>query len=389
MRLHESAGRMVGHLSWADGTPVAEFGARETTVLLCMDGTRDVDGIRQAAARRGVRVSAEHVALFLDQLRAVGALGEGPPVAPPSPDPSFSPHAEIVPFPGPAFACDGRGSCCRIYEEVVSTPRDLLRAKAALDAGDPYEPGDGLRFTPSCGSTFVPWHGAVAAQREDGACTFLEDGGSCSLHRAGGASSKPVGCRLFPAIFVRSEEELRVGPRPECRCVFSSAKTGTLPARGSSSWDIARPRAAPVLVAPMSDEGYRSWVSGIAPNDVAWLEREAKRWGAEVDLAPLFSAARHVVAARPGGLFERVAHAIIEGRPGGGGPSSSEHLYVRLCHFLHLWCFDGLELGASLGRRAAVIHVARSVRRDEPPWDEPLALVEAFCRRVGLLGSAT
>ena len=63
----------------------------------------------------------------------------------------------------------------------------------------------------------------------DGRCAYLE-GSLCSLHKAAGAASKPLGCNLFPLALVDDGTSVRASVSVECACVLASlSKPGGAP----------------------------------------------------------------------------------------------------------------------------------------------------------------
>jgi lysine-N-methylase len=192
------------------------LGEREWTVLQQADGTRDLEGMRQAAAQHGVRVGLEHVRAFVTTLARQGFFED--------PRASEEPARTACPRPlraleGYHFRCSGRGQCCSQYDTVLLTPLEVARARVALplvrEAGmEPdraFLPEQGLRSFLS-----VP-------TRVDGACMYHDTHAGCRLHTVAGAHTKPHGCRTFPAALLDVGDHIRVAPRPECACVFESA----------------------------------------------------------------------------------------------------------------------------------------------------------------------
>ena len=129
---------------------------------------------------------------------------------------------------GYSFHCDGHGSCCQLYATVVFSPLEAARARslqpAVLDAGDRHEHA----FMPERGSG--PCAGSAVAL-VDGRCAYLA-GSLCSLHSAGGAAAKPLGCTLFPLALVDDGMRVRASVSVECACVLAS---------------VGKPGGAPIL----------------------------------------------------------------------------------------------------------------------------------------------
>jgi lysine-N-methylase len=208
--------------------PIAE---RSWRVLSAMDGSRDLDGIVRRVRIEGGRVDRAEVEAFVAELVAAGLVGDAPadedargPVParrsslPPAPSADETPRP-VEALEGFALHCDGRGSCCRLYPTVAFSPLEAARARVAcpdvLDAGHV----ESRAFTPLSG--LDPTLLAVGLVR--GRCAYLGEDGRCGVHRAAGASAKPLGCRTYPARFVDDGEVVRVSPWFECTCVARSA----------------------------------------------------------------------------------------------------------------------------------------------------------------------
>ncbi len=238
-RRHRVAGTSFVTLHDTEQARVAKIGQREWTLLGCADGTRDLDGILAAAAQRGRFAQRPHLETFLQQLHQAamlvdgprpivpfGALGEGSDeatnavsfgIAQPHPD------RPLEPLPDYTLSCDGSGTCCRIYPTTIFTAEEATRARALrpelLDGGLQEE----QLFTPERGSGWGhPARAPVArcVTMFDGRCAYLDHDLQCSLH--GDESTKPLGCRLFPTVFVDDGQVIRVSVTPECTCVFDS-----------------------------------------------------------------------------------------------------------------------------------------------------------------------
>lgn len=198
-----------------------QLGLREWNIIAAADGTRDMEGIVLAASRRGTLVREPMLRGFFDQLHAAGLLADGPPDEPsetPSPAPQDI-ERPLQKLPGFSLHCDGQGSCCRLYNSVLFSRVETVRARAfqplVLDAGDDPEQA----FMPERGSVPGP---AFCVTLVNGRCAFLDKEDRCSIHTAGGAAAKPFGCSLFPAIFIDDGESIRVSVEVECACVLAS-----------------------------------------------------------------------------------------------------------------------------------------------------------------------
>lgn len=193
------------------------LGSREWGLLAHADGTRDLEGILAAAARTGSYARVSALQTFLESLHQADLLAQGPgPTFEPAPPP---PSRPLDPLPAFRLACDGRGSCCRLYATVMMRPYEEAVARVLLprvfEAGEHPE----RAFAPLEGSSPC---GASSVGFVDGRCAYLEADGRCGLHAAGGAEGKPLGCRTFPALFVNDGESVRVTPAIECTCVLAS-----------------------------------------------------------------------------------------------------------------------------------------------------------------------
>ncbi len=220
-RRHIVGGEAIIILHDSRAERVAKIGEREWLLLRCADGTRDLDGIRAAAAAEGRGTKREHVETFFAELGRAGMLSDGVGQLPELPT-RPAPDRPLVPLPNFRLHCDGSGSCCRLYPTTAFSPIEVSHARvhapAVLDCGlDPM----GV-FTPETGSVSPPWR-SQSVTMVDGRCAFLSAGQHCVLQEAGGVQAKPQGCRHFPTTFVDDGETLRVSVAPECACVFRSA----------------------------------------------------------------------------------------------------------------------------------------------------------------------
>jgi lysine-N-methylase len=116
-------------------------------------------------------------------------------------------------MPGIRVLCDGAGGCCRAYASVVFLPADVHAAELAV-------PARGA----DAATRFLPVHGSAptvtrAVGLIDGACTFLDAAGRCTIHARVGFDNKPLGCRWYPARVCDDGIALRVAPAIECLCV--------------------------------------------------------------------------------------------------------------------------------------------------------------------------
>lgn len=208
---------------------VMRIGPREWTVLQAADGTRDLEGLRLAARRAGEPCGASSIAALLQALDAVGFLAaatesvrvtSGPRVVIDERTPL---HRPIEVLPGASVRCDRSGACCRIYATVLMTRPELERARTLLPEHR-VGPVEHARF-------FLPVAGSeptelVTPTMHDGACGYLRGDGACAIHAVGGLRAKPVGCQLFPTIFVDDGTTVRASVKTECACVLDGAVLG-------------------------------------------------------------------------------------------------------------------------------------------------------------------
>lgn len=192
-------------------------GLREWGLLLHADGTRDLEGIIAAASRTGTLARVSTLQTFLEALHHAGLLADGVET-PPEPPPT-QPVRRIDALPHYRLTCDGQGSCCRLYSTIMVRPVEEATARSLqpfiFDAGDHPE----RLFAPLAGSAPC---GASSFGFVDGRCAYLDGSDRCVLHAAGGAQGKPLGCRMFPALFVDDGDSVRVSPVVECACVLAS-----------------------------------------------------------------------------------------------------------------------------------------------------------------------
>ena len=205
---------------------LVRIGPREWGLLAAADGTRDIEGIRLAAAREGAHARAAALEQFFGQLHEAGMLEDGAddgaatvPAEPSRPGDEGAASRPLEALAGFTLSCDGSGSCCRLYASIVFGPLEATRARAllprVLDGGERHE----RVFMPEQGSAATG--GAVVTLR-DGRCAYLGDDDRCALHALAGPAAKPVGCATFPATFTDDGEVVRVSVAVECACVLAS-----------------------------------------------------------------------------------------------------------------------------------------------------------------------
>lgn len=382
-----------------EGAPPIALGEREWTVLRQADGSRDLEGIRVAAAHAGAPVRLDHLRAFFAQLAQLSlfdareAAREAPAVGRDVP---------IVPLPGYAFACDGSGGCCRQFDTVLFTPVEVARARALLptlgSAGS--QPG----------RVFLPEHGVSSelsvVTRVDGRCLYLDTDDRCRIH-----AGKPAGCTIFPARFVDVGDAIRVVPRLECACVFGVRS-------GAPLTDARRGSELPpeVFVAALPDAidmGRRR----VGPRElVEYFDAQSRRIDREPDLArfawslaeaidgvsapPSFERARasvdrlsraHVAWRAPSDLVRLGVQWVGDALATLGADlppprePDDEALYLRATFFATLGAGSSVE--AALRERALSMWIARAVSDEARATSEaahPLAIVEFLTRGHGL-----
>lgn len=412
VRRHVVGGRVLLTLH-APPDAVATIGEREWAFLAAADGSRDLEGIRLAARRSARLATPELVSEFFAALAAAGLLADGPEPLSDEATAAPLPSRPLAPMPRFSLACDGSGTCCRLYPTTTFLPLDVARARSVcpdvLDAGHHPE----RAFSPIASSHARSWEPS-AVTMVDGRCAYLDAQGSCQIHVKGGAELKPSGCRLFPTRFVDDGVVIRVAPSPECRCVFTSPET--------QAGEPSLPEQAAVVEAVgdtihvdertvWTRERYLAWAAGAARAletagdgvTALWSLAEALS-PADTTLATLVTAherrlARHNTRQSfraPTDLARRVP-VWMEGaarrRDVEAAPLAGENLYLRAIAHAHAWVLDGVPLGASLRDRAVRLFLARRLRSAFSPDDladpdpalaEPIALVEACSRAFGL-----
>ncbi len=108
------------------------------------------------------------------------------------------------------YSCHGCGDCCRDFT-VQLRERDL-----ALLREQRWEERLGHAVT-------VEFRGQrFLAQRADGACVFLQEGGRCRIHAEHGLEAKPVACQLFPFVLAPDRARVHAGVSFACASVLES-----------------------------------------------------------------------------------------------------------------------------------------------------------------------
>lgn len=450
-RLHYASGASLVVLHDTRRGILARIGTREWALLRYADGTRDVAGIR-AAAVDGTRVDVSElseITSFFDALHQAGMLGDGPGSALKTANTGAldASRAErpIESLPGYRFVCHGQGACCRQYPTTLFSPLEVARARAVVPercgAGDDVYGG----FTPEFGSSPVA-HGAAAVAMCEGACSYLDTDGACSIHREAGARFKPSGCSLYPVVFIDDGETIRATVVPECRCVFDSASEGGEAPLVDAATAAELDASVVVTTVPESiavdgtrvvaRDRYLSWckewmddaenaerVGDVAAglwtvaDSLADRTTEKMPWTSQSGLESSPSIRLFVRTLRntlerrvgqdegwrsPGDMVHRVTNEMLVATrtlaeiPDGSllpAPVSSHHetFYWRTVLYGHQFLGDR-PLAETLRWHAVRLWVARQMSRslpaarlvEDPVWEQPLALVEAVCRAHGL-----
>lgn len=110
------------------------------------------------------------------------------------------------------WSCHGCGSCCLLYE-VVLTGEERQRI---IDQNWTARDGiaTGTRLFQRTGTLFSRrW---ALARQADGACIFLNEKGLCRIHAKFGEPAKPLVCRLFPFVLYPAGNSVAVSLRFSC-----------------------------------------------------------------------------------------------------------------------------------------------------------------------------
>lgn len=415
-------------------------------MLGAMDGTRDAEGLAAAAELRSFKVGVDEARAFVEDVERAGLL-EGETTA----QERSRALAPFVPGPRPLevlprflLACDGSGSCCRLFPTIAFTARDVASARAVAPDVENGCHDEQRAFTPSQGSR----HALSVVTLVDGRCGYLEGDGRCRIHAASDASFKPFGCRTFPLSFVDDGTSVRVVPRPECACVPRSdggargepllaedvrtradlapeafvhavpdpvpVASGEVASREAfARWsrlvaDIVTADAAAAfagLAASLTERGLDEVADGAlvaAPPPLPWDEIcpriERIRAGAAHRAADGFRSGRDL--AHQSFVALETACDLVLAAPAGfiAGPRSAreaaaEGLHLRTMIFGHLVFHldascdlaEGLRaLAARVVAARALGAVAELTALEDPAFRWPLSLVEALCRAYAL-----
>lgn len=333
-RKHVSGGR--AQIALFDQRRPGAFypGAKGWAVLEALDGSRDLDGVRAVLARRYPALTKEELEAFVASAAAQGIV-EGVADEPDDPasvrarastEEEIPLAATIRTLPGFALACDGRGSCCRLYPSIVASPLEAANARSAmpdvLDAGE----DEARAFFPERGSD----RRSLSIALVDGACAYLQKDGGCGVHARRGEEQKPLGCRTYPLSHVFDGSAVREAPVVECACVIASGLDRASGVEAERTRAELDPR---VVVERLPSRVLVSRASGrYAPVEEirAWCDRALDRAPEDVPSA-LFAASR----ALGGG-------ELAEAWPASAPLSEDERARVVAC---------AAALGASASRR--------------------------------------
>lgn len=404
-------------------------------VVLASDGTRDVEGIREAASRELGAVTEGSVRAVLGALRAEDLLVENAhegleasstSTAASGPTREAAPiDRPLVRLPDYLFHCSGSGHCCRQYASIALTREDLTRARRAGLAG-----GDSDRVVlPLHGSHFG---GRLAMTLVDGQCLQLDADRRCGLHARGGADAKPTACSAYPAMLVDDGVDVRVTPGLECDCVFLSRHgapdahgraellaghrvLGDLPAGLSvlrlereirindhaaasasdlSAWSREESKLVPEKAVPMHavDLARRLEKAGLASSGVVLQERSVHLAMAIRDLAARMTSAAEAAAAwrSPSDRTRIVREAVRDAASSLAGPpldaalddeasAADEAFALRTALFGHQLA-GSVPMHRALFAFAAELVVARRLRTSVPELGHPIAAVRAAVR---------
>lgn len=113
------------------------------------------------------------------------------------------------------YSCHSCGNCCRQHEILV-TEEERQRI-----LGQNWTEADGV---PAGMKAFVRVGGLFSkryrlANREDGACVFLDKNNRCRIHGKFGEAAKPLPCRIYPFAFHPAGEKIAVSLRFSCPSV--------------------------------------------------------------------------------------------------------------------------------------------------------------------------
>lgn len=417
---------------------VLKLGDAAWEALTLADGTRDLEGLQAACAREGVSWTLEELHELLGELHELGFVVHGPvsfddgvlsgggeemnEVAPPEAE-EVRPLEPLVGF---SFACDGSGSCCRFYDSIAFRAEEGQLARLITNGG----PTEDL-FTPTLGAQLD--RSSWTPMMNNGRCAFLDEGGSCAIHRLGGYPRKPVGCRVYPRNMIDDGVAVRVSVAPECKCVFDSALhrggeplvspqaksiealgdeaiVPTLPQRivvgGSKEVDRAELRAFSVwldgwLRETDADLAAAAWhladvleEQGLVTSfdAVPALPEEAKTWLAWLGRAARGCTADESAWRSTSDLHLRALRWLADALESPGSPTpspSAERWYLLSLNHTYRLTTAPRPLAHGLRDRAVRMLAARAMRETAPGFEDPttshpLAMLEALLRDTRL-----
>jgi lysine-N-methylase len=167
---------------------------------------------------------------------------------------------EVLPLAAQRYGCHGCGDCCRDFT-VQLREADLAKLRAQR-----WEERLGVPVTTEFrGRRFL-------AQRADGACVFLGEGGRCRIHAEFGLEEKPLACQMFPFVLAPDARRVRAGVSFACASVLASKG----PALGSHAADVRRMAAQVDELSPartMLDDATEA-----APEEPDLVAEALDRW---------------------------------------------------------------------------------------------------------------
>lgn len=117
------------------------------------------------------------------------------------------------------WSCHSCGGCCRQHAIEVTREEFERIVKQGWRGLSGFEPGQPI---------FV-WHAGPVwnqryrlANREDGACVFLDDKGLCRIHSKFGEAAKPLACRVYPYALHPAGKAVTVSLRFSCPSVVAN-----------------------------------------------------------------------------------------------------------------------------------------------------------------------
>ena len=179
----------------------------------------------------------------------------------------------VLRLPEQRYSCHGCGDCCRDFT-VQLRPSDLERLRA-----QGWEEKLGRPVTAEFRG------GSFLAQREDGACVFLMEGGRCRIHAEHGLEAKPIACQLFPWILAPDARHAHVGISFACASVLGSQGADL----GTHARDVRRMAGEIPEVVPTrtfldaSTEATPDEADAVAETLDAWLRDRSRTLALRLD----------------------------------------------------------------------------------------------------------